>query len=369
MPATTTVNLQTDYTSLIGALAQVQSQPLWDRYHRITTRQPTSPTPSKLWTWQSMEPLVARAVAEVAMADAERRVLLFTDPAEPQSVDTLRNLSGGLQTLMPSEIAHAHRHTLAALRFVMSGKGAVTVVNGQPCLMNEGDLVLTPSWTWHEHTHPAQGRMVWFDGLDLPLSHHFDSMFFEMGAPGLAAVQPPQTRAPMASSVAVTLQPDFPDVPDAAGATLDSAVKPGRFRFSAARAYATLEKSAPRSDGSRLLRYVDAISQGAVLPTLDCYLLGLEASKPTHKRRTTASAICVVAQGQGTSTIGDKTIAWKRNDVFTLPHWQWATHTASSSHAKLFLMSDRELLASTGYLREEEASQAEKADKTKETSR
>ncbi len=353
------------YADFIASLVVVQSQPLWDRYHRITTRQPQSPVAAHLWAWAAMEPHIERAVAEVAMADAERRVLLFADPAAIQSVDTMRNLSGGLQTLMPGEVAHSHRHALAALRFVMSGHGAVTIVNGQPCLMNEGDLVLTPSWCWHEHTHPGAGRMVWFDGLDLPLSHHFDSMFFEMGAPGLAAVQPTQTRAPMASSEGVTLSPDAPDA-SAAGDAFDSSIKPGRFRFSAERAYAALEESAPRSDGSRLLRYVDAVSQGAVLPTLDCYLLGLEASMPTRKRRTTASAICVVAQGQGTSTIGDKTIAWKRNDVFTLPHWQWATHTATSSHTKLFLMSDRELLAGAGYLREDEA---EEADKKKETSR
>ena len=295
-----------------------------------------------------MEPLVARAVAEVAMADAERRVLLFTDPAEPQSVDTLRNLSGGLQTLMPGEIAHAHRHTLAALRFVMSGRGAVTVVNGQPCLMNEGDLVLTPSWTWHEHTHPAQGRMVWFDGLDLPLSHHFDSMFFEMATPGALAVEPPQTRAPLAAHSGATLQPD--SVASAAGS---------RFRFSAERAQSALATAVPHADGSRLLRYVDPQSKGPVLPTLDCYLMQLAANCPTRQRRTTASAICVVASGQGTSVVGDKTIDWQRNDVFTLPHWQWATHTAQSGDAQLFLMTDRELLATSGYLREDERDESE----------
>jgi len=335
------------YADFIASLAVVQSQPLWDRYHRITTHQPQSPVAAHLWAWADMEPHIERAVAEVAMADAERRVLLFADPAASQSVATMRNISGGLQTLMPGEVAHAHRHTLAALRFVMSGNGAVTTVNGQPCTMNEGDLVLTPSWTWHEHTHSGQGRMVWFDGLDLPLSHHFDTMFFEMGGPGLATVEPPQTRAPVAASEGITLLPDSRD-PAYAGS------QASRLRFSAERAYAALAGSTPRADGSRLLRYVDAVSQGAVLPTLDCYLLGLEKSQPTFARRSTSSAICVVADGEGTSTICDATFNWKRNDVFTLPHWQWATHQASSGSAKLFFMSDRELVASMGYLREEE---------------
>jgi gentisate 1,2-dioxygenase len=335
------------YADFIASLGAVRSQPLWDRYHRITTRHPKSPDAAHRWPWAVMEPQISRAVAEVAMVDAERRVLLFADPAQPQSVDTMRNISGGLQTLMPGEVAHAHRHSLAALRFVMSGHGGVTTVNGEPCVMNEGDLVLTPSWTWHAHTHPGEGRMVWFDGLDLPLSHHFDTMFFEMGGPDLTAVEPPQTRAPAATSQGVALLPDSCDA-EHAGA------KVSRFHFSGARARVALEGSRPRPDGSRLLRYVDGISQGAVLPTLDCYLMGLEKSRATFTRRTTASAICVVADGEGTSTVGDVNFEWKRNDVFTLPHWQWATHEASSSSARLFLMSDRELVAAMGYLREEE---------------
>lgn len=343
------VVLPAPYADFITVLDAVQSQPLWDRYHRITTRQPQSLAAAHLWPWATMAPMVERAVAEVSMADAERRVLLFTNPDGSASVATMRNLSGGLQTLLPGEVAHAHRHTLAALRFVMQGQGAVTTVNDQQCPMSEGDLVLTPSWTWHEHTHPGEGRMVWFDGLDLPLSQHLDSLFFEMNAPGLLAFEPPPTRAPAVASDGAILGPDSSD----AGCTSSGGFQPSRFRYSAERAFAALAQSSPRKDGSRLLRYVDASSGGPVLPTLDCYLMGLEKSQTTHRRRSTSSAICVVAEGEGTSVIGGSTIAWRRNDVFTLPHWQWATHTASSSHAKLFLMSDRELVAGMGYLREE----------------
>ncbi|MES2281817.1 MAG: cupin domain-containing protein [Pseudomonadota bacterium] len=337
------------YADFIASLETVQSQPLWDRYHRITTRQPQTPAGAHLWSWATMEPLVQRAVDEVAMADAERRVLLFTHPQATGSVDTMRNISGGLQTLLPGEVAHAHRHTLAALRFVMQGQGAVTTVNAEQCAMNEGDLVLTPSWTWHEHTHPGEGRMVWFDGLDLPLSHHLDTMFFEMNAPGLVTYTPPATRPPAVPNDGATLRPDSCDE----SGTQTGMFKPSRFRYSAERAAAALTASAPRADGSRMLRYIDATSGGPVLPTLDCYLMGLEKGKTTHKSRSTASAICVVAEGEGASVVGDRTIAWRRNDVFTVPLWQWVEHTATSGSAKLFFMSDRELVASMGYLREE----------------
>jgi gentisate 1,2-dioxygenase len=62
----------------------------------------------------------------------------------------------------------------------------------------------------------------------------------------------------------------------------------------------------------------------------------------------------VVAQGQGCSQVGDQSITWRVNDVFTIPHWNWVSHSASSD-AVIFMMTDRELLSSLGYLREEYA--------------
>ncbi len=335
------------YAHLIETLKGVSSQPLWDRYHRVTSRQPHTSEMPLHWTWDAMEPLVDRAVAEVSMEDAERRVLLLTHPKFPGTIWTMRNISGGLQTILPGEVARAHRHALAALRFVMSGSGGITTVNDEACPMEEGDLILTPSWTWHEHTHPGEGRMVWFDGLDLPLCNHLDTMFFEMSAPHLTKVDPTPSRAPAAPNDCATLLPDGLD----ANANASS-----RFRYSAKRAVDALNASLPRADGSKLLRYVHPAAQGSVLPTLDCYLMGLQQNRPSRLRRTTASAICVVAEGEGTSSIGDESIHWKRNDVFTVPHWQWASHTAASPNAKLFFMTDREMLAGMGYLREEEAS-------------
>ena len=118
-------------------------------------------------------------------------------------------------------------------------------------------------------------------------------------------------------------------------------------------AYALNDSS--HTDGSTMLRYVDGHSGGAVLPTLDCYLLAVAGDSPTRAYRSTSNAICVVAHGQGSSMVGDRVIPWKRNDVFTLPHWNWISHTAVSSDAMIFMMTDRELIASLGYLREEEA--------------
>ncbi len=115
-----------------------------------------------------------------------------------------------------------------------------------------------------------------------------------------------------------------------------------------------LAGAAELADGSRWLRYVDARSGGAVLPTLDCYLLACAPARATRATRSTSNAVCVVARGQGSSQIGAHTIDWQRHDVFTVPHWNWVSHAAASDDAVLFMMTDREFLAGLGYLREEE---------------
>jgi len=229
----------------------------------------------------------------------------------------------------------------------MQGHGAVTSVNQHRCPMSEGDLVLTPAWTWHEHVHSGDARMVWFDGLDLPLMQQLDSMFFEIAGPGASTFEPEPTRAPVARWDGAQLGPDAD--------TQGNGASPNRYRFSWQRAQAALAGAKPLSDGSRWLRYVDGQSHGAVMPTLDCYLLAGGKGQPTRLQRTTSNAICVVARGQGNSQIGGTTIAWSQHDVFTVPHWTWTSHTAATDDAVLFMMTDREFLASMGYLREEHA--------------
>ncbi|MBL8338092.1 MAG: cupin domain-containing protein [Rhodoferax sp.] len=330
---------------LVSALVGAHAQPLWDRYQRVTRRVPEAPDAPMRWSWQVMEPLIRRAVREVGMEEAERRVLLLTHPAFGGAAVTTTNLVAGLQTLLPGETARAHRHTIQALRFVMEGQGAVTSVNEHRCPMAEGDLILTPSWTWHEHTHPGEGRVVWFDGLDLPLCAHLDTMFFEMGGPDKPSVTPSPSRAAVWRSPAVTLAPDAYDLRTPGSS---------RYQYAWARAVAALGAAKPQADGSRLLRYVDGDSQGAVSPTLDCYLLRCAAGRSTRGYRSSSNAVCVVAQGEGSSRVGATTIPWKRHDVFTVPHWNWVSHTAHAGDALIFMMTDREFLASLGYLRDEE---------------
>lgn len=80
---------------------------------------------------------------------------------------------------MPHETAPAHRHTAFAMRFVIEGSGGFTAVHGRRVPMQRGDVILTPTWNWHDHGNGGAQPMIWLDGLDLPNFVHFPVHFVE----------------------------------------------------------------------------------------------------------------------------------------------------------------------------------------------
>ena len=87
----------------------------------------------------------------------------------------------GVQIMNPGEFTSAHRHQASALRFIMEGRGAYTVVDGERLELGARDLVLTPNGTWHDHGIVAGGtQCIWQDGLDIPLMNSLDANFYEV---------------------------------------------------------------------------------------------------------------------------------------------------------------------------------------------
>lgn len=80
---------------------------------------------------------------------------------------------------MPNETAKAHRHVAFAVRFIIEGQGGFTAVHGRRIEMQRGDVILTPTWNWHDHGKDGSGPMIWLDGLDLPNFQHFPVHFVE----------------------------------------------------------------------------------------------------------------------------------------------------------------------------------------------
>jgi gentisate 1,2-dioxygenase len=89
------------------------------------------------------------------------------------------------------------------------------------------------------------------------------------------------------------------------------------------------------------------------MSALDCYAVRLSGKTPTRPRRSTSNAVCLVASGSGRSQIGEHTFEWSRHDVFSIPHWTWASHQALDGEADLFIVSDKVAYERLDLLREE----------------
>ena len=57
--------------------------------------------------------------------------------------------------------------------------------------------------------------------------------------------------------------------------------------------------------------------------------------------------------GEGRSTIGEQRFEWSRHDVFSVPHWTWASHEARSAAADLLVVTDRAIYERLDLLKEE----------------
>jgi gentisate 1,2-dioxygenase len=310
--------------------------PLWES--PTAHKPPPAPERAHRWSWQVLRPLIADAIAVQSPAAIERRVLSLGNPASsgPYDEGTTRNISAAIQILMPGEAARPHRHTMNALRFVLEGSGASTIVDGKDCPMEVGDLVITPAWTWHEHVHRGAGPMIWLDALDVPLHQYLGTGAFQ---PGPANDIPPQLDE--ASFASANIVPD--------GVTFDAPHSPV-FRYPWEAAAKAVSAAPVASDGSRRVRYVNPLTGGPAMTLLDSYLV--EISDKTVPVRSSANAVCTIVEGSGSSRIGDETIAWEAKDVFTLPAGNWISHQPRGT-AKLFVASDREVFRRLGLLREE----------------
>jgi gentisate 1,2-dioxygenase len=110
-----------------------------------------------------------------------------------------------------------------------------------------------------------------------------------------------------------------------------------------------LAAAAAGPDGAHTVRYTR--HNGSVMPTLD--LFRKRIVRKTRPARATYNAICLVVSGAGRSTVGGHTFAWSQHDVFTVPHWTWASHEPAAADADLFIVTDRAIYERLELLREE----------------
>ncbi len=96
-------------------------------------REPKTKVKPHLWKWEEVYDglLQARERIDISRGGAERRAIRLVNPGLQETARTTHTMIFTLQILIPGEIAPPHRHSMAALRFILQGKGAYTIVEGE----------------------------------------------------------------------------------------------------------------------------------------------------------------------------------------------------------------------------------------------
>ncbi|WP_298233358.1 cupin domain-containing protein [uncultured Azohydromonas sp.] len=313
--------------------------PLWESPN--AHKPPPGPREAHQWRWSELRPLLELAFEETSPAAVERRVLQLMSPHSKSDADefTAGNVLAAIQCLLPGETARPHRHTMNALRFMLEGSGAVTIVDGKPCPMEFGDLILTPGWCWHQHRHDGSEPVLWLDVLDVPLHAYLGTVVFE---PGPIATMPHTVEDAAFSSPNI--------VPEAIGSTREHSPV---FRYPYADAVRALAHAPLSADGTRRVRYANPLTGAGAMPLLDSTMLQIDEGPATLPTRTNANVVCAVVEGHGESWIGSRHITWGPRDIFTLPQRNWVSHRSLGGAARLFAVSDRDVLRRLGLLSEE----------------
>lgn len=323
-------------------IAQPDDQPLF-------TREPKSSMQPYHWKAVDLTRLLEKIGASLKLEQGgQRRTLRLTNPGLPYG--TTPTFWASIQYILPGEVASAHRHAATALRFIMEGTGADTIVNGEQYIINEGDLVLTPSWTWHDHEHKGSKPMVWLDVLDISLVRSLHATFFEPS-------DAPRQNVNMISDKSYRefgsglLRPMHEERSGGPSPVL---------AYTWSRAEEALRQAAgldPDPFDDTLLEYQNPLTGGPALPTIGTAIQVLRPGALCRPHRHTGSVVYYVVCGEGTTEIDGHAFEWSKGDFLALPPWAVHAHRnrSKAADAVLFQVNDIPVMKALGLYREQAA--------------
>jgi gentisate 1,2-dioxygenase len=346
-PHATSDEMETFYRTI----AAKSMDALWHRTQGGAPRgpDPVAPYDPMHWSGQDIATYIKRAGELVRPGpDAQRRVLVLANASAGPFRSATHTLYGNVQMVLPGEIAPTHRHTSSAIRFIMEGEGAVTIVDGEPVEMAPGDLVLTPGWCFHGHVSKADGPVLWMDSLDSPL----------IGALRIGrAEQYPDELEPATVPVGASYN-------RYGGGNLRPLWQRQSSRISPQLLYpwAKTEQALhelKRTEASPFddvaFEYTNPTTGGPVLPTLGCNIQLIRPGVSTKAHRHSSSTVYYVFRGSGYSVIDGVRIDWAAGDFISLPPWAWHEHAnPGAEDAVLFSTTDAPMLEALVLLEEHE---------------
>ena len=187
--------------------------------------------------------------------------------------------------------------------------------------MQRGDVILTPSWHWHDHGNEGTDPVIWLDGLDLPIFKILKLNFAQPYA---------EPRYPSTISTDCTAQSPW----------------------------APVEEVLRQAKGAYACYHYTGSDGGHLSKTLSAQAERMSRGSSSPFSQETISFVYHVVSGDGFSTIlaprtQEETGAyWKTKDTFAVPAWSQVSHTCEGANdVFLFAINDRPLVQTLGLYR------------------
>lgn len=336
----------------------------WEQRADVELLQPRNKARPFRWKWTDIEPRLRIASKTVPIEECERRALVFANPGLDGKPYITNTLFAAYSLYNPGERAPVHRHSPSASRFVLDGDGGFTVVEGEKLHMSRGDLILTPTGTWHDHGNDGKQAVIWVDVLNVPLVESLNATSFEFNymeqdeksntgeavPRTLQSVREPDDHSQRLYGTG-GIKPLF--VSHRRGPTEHSPLFVYRWEETRAALERLRDYQGSAYDGI-IFEYIDPTTGGSVMPTMSFRSQMLRPGEHTRPHRKMASHVYCVLEGEGYTEVEGTRLEWKRNDVFTVPGWLWHEHkNTTRENVFLYSVTDEPTMRKLGLFREE----------------
>ena len=330
---------------------------LWEIVREVELAEPKKSFVPELWLWSRIRPLLLDAGRSIPLAESDRRVLILSNPGVFPKHHSTNTLYVSCSIYNAKEQATVHRHTPNASRFVLEGAGGYTIIEGEKCTMQRGDLIVTPNGTWHDHGNEGEAPVMWIDVLDVPLVESLGASFFEFDYQEQAKPSQYQTvTQPVDHSTRLYgtggMRPTF--LPPVRGRSIGTPMFVYRWA-DAERALAQLRKYEGSPCDGLMLEYVNPVNGEPVTQTMSFSVQLLRPGEALKRHRHTSSSFYCCLKGRGRTVVNGKALDWSENDLFVVPTWAWHEHVNldPKNDAVLYSVSDEPVMRKLGLFREQ----------------
>jgi len=261
------------------------------------------------------------------------------------------------QILNPGERTRAHRNMKNETRLVREAPaGAIFVCDGEAFPMGRGDVIISPTWTFHESYNPEGNTdpAIWIDGFD----RGYSSIGEEAEALGMNerySEDEPFQRIERSDGYALKTLGHVRQLSDETPYPLPPMSYPWAETWAALTALRESEVEGDPYDGLHVT-LVSPVDGGPTLPTMSWHAQLARSREKTQAHPHNSTTCYHVFEGAGATVIEGERLEWSEGDIFVIPPWRWHQHeNSSSSDAVLFSIDDAPAMTKLGFYRKQEA--------------